>query len=417
MTKEILKMSLKEAERLGVMKRFAKKDLTLGQASQHLGLSLKQTRRVWKRYLEEGAKGLISRKRGQPSGNKISEKTRSKVLGLMRAKYPDFGPTLATEKLKERNEIMLSAETLRKWMIEEGLWKARRKKEKRVHQRRARRSRFGELMQGDGSLHNWLEGRGPRCTLVQFVDDATSETTSAKFVDAESTESYLKILEEHLKKYGRPLAFYVDKHRIFRICEEELKKSEGVTHFGRVLKELDIELICAHSPQAKGRVERKNGVLQDRLIKEMRLEGINTIEEANKFLPHFLEKHNKQFRKEAAKPEDAHRPLRKQDDLKRIFARKDKRKLSKDLTFQHQGILYMIETKTPNRLRHASVDVLWREKGSIEVEYDGIKLSYKKWTERIEERPKVLDSKEIEAREALWVNKKIIKPRRSHPWR
>ena len=416
MTKENLRMSIKEAERLGVIKEFDKKLLTLRQASERLGLSAKQTRRIWKRYLGEGAKGLISRKRGQPSSNKISDKMKSNVMEIVRAKYPDFGPTQATEKLKERDGVVVSVETIRKWMIEEGLWKAKKKKERRVYHRRERRSRFGELVQGDGSPHDWFEGRGEKCTLVQFVDDATSTTTAAKFISVETTEGYLEILKEHLEKYGRPLSLYVDKHRIFRVCNEELKKGTGITHFGRVLKELDIELICAHSPQAKGRVERKNGVFQDRLIKEMRLEGISTIKEANKFLPEFLKRHNKQFGKEPLKEENAHRPLRRQDDLKRIFSRKDKRKLSKNLTFQHQGTLYMIETKTPNRLKHAYVDVLWRGSSQIEVEYNGVKLNYKKWSETVDERPKVLDSKEIEMK-AIWMNKKIKKPGKFHPWK
>ena len=302
-------------------------------------------------------------------------------------------------------------------MIKEGLWKVKRKKAGRVYQRRTRRSRFGDMLQGDGSPHDWFEGRSPRCCLVQFVDDATGETTSAKFVPAETTESYLEILQEHLEKHGRPLALYVDKHRIFRVGNEELKQGTGITHFGRVLKELDIELICANSPQAKGRVERKNGLHQDRLTKDMRLEGVNTMEEGNIFLPGYLRRSNKQFGKQAANPENAHRPLRLQDDLKRIFARKDKRKLSKDLTFQHQGILYMIQTKTPNRLRHAFVEVSWREKGTVEIQHNGVKLNFTKWSETMDERPKIMDSKEMEAKGALWMNKKTSKPGKSHPWR
>lgn len=417
MAKEEIKMTIKEADRLGMMRQIDKKNLTVKQASKQLGVSLRQAKRIRKRYLVYGEQGLISRKRGVPSGNKIVEEIRHKIMSLVRDKYVDFGPTLASEKLKERDKMVLSEETLRKWMIEDGLWKAKRKKAGKVYQRRTRRSRYGEMLQGDGSPHDWFEGRSPRCNLVQFVDDATSKTTSAKFVPAETTESYLEILQEHLEKHGRPLALYVDKHRIFRVSNEEIKNGTGITHFGRILKELDIQLICANSPQAKGRVERKNGVFQDRLIKEMRLEGINTIEEGNAFLPYFLEKHNKQFGKEAASPENAHRPLRAQDDLKRIFARKDKRKLSKDLTFQHHGNLYMVETKTPNRLKHATIEVLWREEERIEISYKGLKLNFKKWSETIDERPKIMDAKEIEMEGVLWLNKKRYKPGRCHPWR
>jgi len=292
--------------------------------------------------LAEGAAGLISKKRDQPSGNKIQAGVRAKVIGLLQTKYLGFGPTLASEKLLERQQMRLSAETLRQWMIEKGLWSSKKKKDKRIYQRRARRSRFGELLQGDRSPHDWFEGRSEKCCLIHFIDDATNEITAGKFVPTEGTEGYLACLREHLKRNGRPLGLYVDKHATFKVNREELKKGTGITHFGRVVKELDIKLICAHSPQAKGRKERSNGVLQDRLIKEMRLEGVNTIEEGNAFLPQFFKKHNKRFRKAAANPEDAHRTMRKGDDLERIFAKKDKRKLSKDLTFQHPDFCHLV---------------------------------------------------------------------------
>jgi hypothetical protein len=396
------------------MRQIDKKDLTARKASEELGISLKQLRRVRKRYLAEGAAGLISKKKGQPSGNKIRVAVRNKVLGLLRLKYVGFGPTLASEKLLERHQIQLSEETLRKWMIQEGIWVSRKKKDKRIYQRRPRRSQFGALLQGDGSHHDWFEGRGEKCCLIHFIDDATNEITSGKFSATETTEAYLTCLKEHLERYGRPLGFYVDKHRTFKVNREELKKGVGITHFGKVLKELDIALICAHSPQAKGRIERSNGILQDRLIKEMRLERISTIKQANVFLPGFLEKHNKRFRKEPTNPENAHRAMRQKDDLERIFARKDKRKLSKDLTFQHHGILYLIKTKTPNRLRYASVDVLWMDNQPIKVECNGKQLKYKVFEERVYEQPPVLDSKEIGV---AWVSKKPRKPARYHPWR
>jgi hypothetical protein len=195
-------------------------------------------------------------------------------------------------------------------MIEAETLRPKKRKEQKIYQRRTRRSRFGELLQGDGSPHAWFDDRREKCNLVQFVDDATEKTTVAKFVTTETTNGYIEILNEHLKKYGRPLALYVDSHGIFRVTREEIKKGAGITHFGKVLKELDTELICANSPQEEGRAERRNGVLQDRLIKEMRLRGISTMEEGNAFLPGFLADFNKRFRVEAATPEDAHRPLR-----------------------------------------------------------------------------------------------------------
>lgn len=407
-------MTVKEAERLGIMKQVDKKEFTLQKASEQMGVGFRQGKRIRKEYLINGAKGLVSKKYGQPSGNKIPEELKETIMTLVREKYPDFGPTLAKEKLEERHKRTISRETLRAWMMEDGLWKGKKKKNKKIYQRRTRRSRFGDMLQGDGSPHNWFELRGEKCCLIHFIDDATNDVTAAKFIPTECEEGYLDCLKEHLQKYGRPMALYVDRHATFRVNREEIKKGVGITHFGGVLKSLGIELICARSPQAKGRIERSNGVLQDRLIKEMRLEGINTIEEGNKFIPKFFEKYNKHFRKEAANPEDAHRPMRKQDDLERLYARKDKRKLSKDLTFQHRGILYLIETKTPNRMRHASVDVFWRGGKPIDVEYEGNALKCSRWEERVYEKPLIVDAKELETR---WVERKQKKPAKSHPWR
>lgn len=413
--KEQLKMSIKEAERLSIMRQVDKKILTLEEAGKEIGLSLRQTKRIRKCYLAQGEQGVISKKRGQTSNRKIKEETREKILRLVKTKYADFGPTLACEKLLELDEVKVSTETLRKWFIEEGIWKSKRKKEVKIHQRRARRSQFGELLQGDGSPHDWFEGRSAKCTLLQFVDDATSQTTAARFEPRETTEGYLRLLEEHLKGYGRPLGIYVDKHSIFRVNREEIAKGVGITHFGQVVKDLEIGLICANSPQAKGRVERKNGLFQDRLIKEMRLQRINTMEEGNIFLPKFLREINKRFGVAPSDPKDAHRPLRAKDDLRKIFARKDKRKLSKDLSFQHNSILYLIETKTPNRLRHAMITVLSIQGEVIEVQYNGTKLRYKKWIERVSEQPEVIDRKVIVAKDLGY--RKNIKPGKHHPWR
>jgi len=413
--KENVQMSLKEAERLSIMRQMDKKFLTIKKASEELGLSIRQVKRVRKRYLKQGEKGLISLKRGKESNRKFSDEFRGKAMKLIKATYSDFGPTLASEKLEGRHGIRVSSETLRKWLIEEGIWKAKKSKEVKIYQRRTRRSCFGELLQGDGSPHDWFEGRSEKCTLLQFVDDATSKTTVARFVSAEGTDGYLEILRDHLRKYGRPLGLYVDKHSTFRVNREEIQKGVGITHFGQVVKELGIELICANSPQAKGRVERKNGLFQDRLIKEMRLKRISTIEEANAFLPEFIEEMNQRFGKEAANPKDAHRPLRAQDDLKRIFARKDRRKLSKDLTFQHKGILYLIQTKNPNRMKHAYVEIFWKEGEPIEVEYSGIKLEYKKWSETVCEKPKILDSKEIAVMDLT--SKRRPTPGKYYRWR
>ena len=221
-------------------------------------------------------------------------------------------------------------------------------------------------------------------------------------------------MKSHLLQYGKPLSLYVDKHSIFRVNREELKRGTGITHFGRVLKELDIELICAHSPQAKGRVERKNGVLQDRLVKEMRMAGIKNIEEANDFLLTYIEKHNEQFGKDAACSENAHRPLKTKENLDRIFSCHETRKLSKDLTFQYKGVLYQLKTQTPNRLRFATIDVFWRTGEPIQIEHEGRPLEYTIWHEVIYEQPRVLDFKELENN---WRPSERKKPSLNHPWR
>lgn len=278
-------MSLKEAKRLSVMEQLDKKTLSIGQASRELGLSSRQIKRIRKRYRFEGREGIISKRRGRPNIRKIPEGVRQRVIkALYNPLWEGWGPTFSREKLASEHNIYLSVETIRKWMIEEGLWKSKSKKTRKIYQRRTRRSRFGQLLQGDGSHHDWFEGRGEKCALLLFVDDATSKITAAKFFPAETTQGYLEILEQHLQKHGRPGSLYVDKHSIFRINRDEVKKGDYATHFGRVLKELDIELIYAHSPQAKGRVERANGTLQDRLVKEMRLKQISDIEGGNAFL-------------------------------------------------------------------------------------------------------------------------------------
>jgi hypothetical protein len=212
--KETIVMSIKEADRLSIMRQIDKKSLTIGGAAKELKVSLRQAKRIRKRYLEYGEKGLLSFHKGKKSGNKISDEIKKQIMDIIHCKYSDFGPTFAVEKLEEREEIKLSAETLRKWMIADGLWKSKKNKERQVHQRRTRRSCFGEMLQGDGSTHAWFEERGEKCCLIHFIDDATNETTSARFISTESEEGYLQVLEAHLKKYGRPLSLYVDKHAI-----------------------------------------------------------------------------------------------------------------------------------------------------------------------------------------------------------
>ena len=392
-------MTLKEAERLSIMKQIESKKLKQREGSEALGLSLRQTQRLIRAYKAEGTEGLISKRRGRPNPRKMLSDKRLKIVATIREKYSDFGPTFAAEKLNETEKLIVSRETVRKLMIEEGLWKTKKKKEKKEHPRRARRSQEGELVQADGSYHEWFEERAPKCCLIQFVDDATSKIMYAKFCNWESKNNYFDCLEGYLKKHGKPQGLYVDKHSVFKVSREELKKGCGITVFHKALKKLGIELICANSPQAKGRVERKNGVLQDRLIKEMRLKGISTIEEANRYLEEeYIEAHNKKFGKAPADAQNGHKALSAKEDLEKILATREERRVSQNLTIQYNNQIYQLETKTPNRLRYKKVKVIERPEKSLMIEHQGKEIPYTIWEEYKYQGPKVVDEKQLESK-------------------
>jgi len=391
-------MTIKEAERLSIMKQLKSKKLKQREASETLSLSLRHTQRLIRSYKEEGAQGLISKKRGKTNSRKMPLRKRTKIVATIREKYYDFGPTFASEKLREIEKLSVSREMVRKLMIEEGLWKAKKKKEKKVHQRRTRRSQEGELVQADGSYHDWFEGRAPKCCFIQFVDDATSKILYAKFCDWESKDNYFACLEGYLKKHGKPQELYVDKHSVFRVTRENLKKGEGVTAFHKALKTLGINLICANSPQAKGRVERKNGVLQDRLIKEMRLEKISSIAEGNRYLEEeFMGAHNKQFGKLPANPQNGHKSLNSNENLEKILATRDERSISKNLTIQYDNRIYQLETKTPNRMKYKKVITIERAGKELIIEYEGKEILYSIWEEHKYAGPEIIDDKQLES--------------------
>jgi Helix-turn-helix domain len=408
-----LKMTIPEASRLEVMKRKERKEISLKKASEEIGLSYKQTKRIWKRYLSKGPAGLLSKKRGKISNNQLCEKLKEEAVSIIKYKYFDYGPTLAREKLEEKHNLRLGKETLRQLMIKEGLWKAKKTKHKKVHPRRTRRSRYGEMQQIDGSYEYWFEERGEKCCLLVSVDDATSAITGLMFCKTETTEDYLTLLKAYIAKHGRPVSFYSDKHSVFRVNNK--KKSEGTfsTRFQEVLKALDIELICAHSPQAKGRVERANGVLQDRLIKELREQKINNIEEGNAYLEEFRLMYNKKFAVEAADVENAHREILSQHKDEKLWMKKEERTLSRDLSFQYKTEIYQIKTNYKNRLYGKKV-LIHESEGEVKmVLQNGNELDYQKWKEKISEPTKILDVKELES---SWKTIKR-KPGRKHPWR
>jgi transposase len=366
-------MSAKERERSHVVRQSIEGLLGQREASERLGIGVRQFKRLVRRWREVGDAGLVSRRRGRAAPNRVDEATRERVKVLLTDKYPDFGATLASEKLLELDGIAVSRESVRRLQIELKLWKPKRRRARRVFQLRERRPRFGELIQIDGSPHDWFEGRGPRCTLIVFIDDATGRLTSLRFVPAETTRAYLETLRAHVLAHGVPLAFYSDRHGIFRVNAKDAESGDGKTEFGRVSERLGIEPIHALTPQAKGRVERANQTLQDRLVKEMRLRNICSTEAANGFLSTFIETHNKRFAVEPRDPASAHRPWTGTTEaLDDLLARREERVLSKALTFSSAGTKYCVKADGPGTaLRGAKVTLHHFVGGGMTVHYKG----------------------------------------------
>ena len=310
----------------------------------------------------------------------------------------------------------VSREKVRKLQIREKLWKAKSKKKSVYHPRRTRRSQLGSLVQIDGSHHDWFEGRASRCCLLAFIDDATSKIVAASFFPGETTEAYKKLTKEYVLDYGRPLAMYSDKHNIFRSPKKNHRSKGVLSCFGKSLKMLDVELICAHSPQAKGRVERCFGTLQDRLVKELRLAKISDIEEANEFLVGYISEHNRRFAKQAANLEDAHRELPSNIDLEIVFSTFEERTLSRDLSFQYKNKVYQaVNVKTPRRLQQRKVQIIETLSGKMIVkDKDGNTIETKLYSEFTGTVQETLDSKEIEYH---WTEKAKYRPKMNHPWR
>jgi hypothetical protein len=308
-----LTMSGKELNRLVVLGRVLERRLSQAQAAEQLGLGIRQVERLCRQLRIEGPGGLVSKKRGRVSNRKLADDLRRRALDLVASRYGDFGPTLAAEKLLEIHDLAVSVETLRGWMIDAELW-VPRSQQRRVHQPRRRRSCVGELIQIDGCDHEWFEERAPRCTLLVYVDDATSRLMELLFVPSESTFSYFAATRMYLERHGKPVAFYSDQASIFRVNAREPRRTEGVTQFNRALSELNIDIICANTPQAKGRVERAHLTLQDRLVKELRLRGIYTMKAANAYAPEFIAAYNERFSKQPFSDHDTHRPVCNDED-------------------------------------------------------------------------------------------------------
>ncbi len=387
--------------------------LTTDLAARELGKSMRQTRRLRRRYEHAGVAGLRSRHFGRRAANRLDEDLRARVIDIVRALYPDFGPTLANEKLRAEQDLVLSTESVRQLMIGAGLWR-NRKRRNTVHQPRERRPYYGELAQIDGSPHDWFEERAPRCTLLVAIDDATSTYLHLLFVKSETTDAYFTFVSEYLQLHGKPLGFYSDKHAIFRNHLRASKSLDLTTQFARAMEELEIELICANTPQAKGRVERANATLQDRLVKELRLRGIDSIEEANAFLAEYRLELNRRFRKAPRLSGDAHRAIAPHEDLASILTHIEERVLSKALTFQFGADLYRIvgehAGKPGQRVR------VQRINGGIAVQHAGKPLDHE--FVGTPKNTRVADRTTVSERplHPLPNPKKAHKPPADHPW-
>ena len=412
----LLTMSHKELERTKVLEQVLSGRMSRREAGEQLSLTVRHISRLLNNYKQLGCEGLLSKRRGKVSNRSFEPVIKETIMNALKATYADFGPTFAAEKLFEREGLKVNKETVRLWMIEAGLRSSKPRKTKRVYQQRQRRHRFGELVQIDGSFHAWFEARGEPCCLLVFIDDATSQLVALHFLARETTAGYFQAARGYFNRYGRPLAFYSDKHSIFRINWPEADKTSGKTQFGRAMEELDIELICAHSPQAKGRVERANSTLQDRLIKELRLAGISTIEQANAFSASFIKNHNNKFAKPAALDDDAHRKLLPNSDiLDLIFSHQEHRILSKNLELSYRNKIYQIKSPTQSyAMRKASVLVCEQPCGIISILYKKYKLPFEVF-DKNNPPTAIIEAKEIN--NTLNIITKKSKPSSDHPWK
>jgi len=404
--KDIIMATQEELKKLHVVRKAIENTITQNEAAEILDLSDRQVRRIASKIRLEGDEGVIHKLRGKASNRALPGKER--ILRLFRAKYPDFGPTLASEKLFERDKIKINDETLRLWLVKEGI--PYKKRKKRPHRQwRERRHRFGEMVQMDGSDHDWLEGRGPRLIFMGYIDDATG-VPFGRFYEYEGTLTAMDSFKHYVKKYGIPASIYIDKHAAYKskkklTIEDELENRDPLTQFTRALGELGVEVIYANSPQAKGRIERLFNTFQDRLLKELRLEKANTLREANRVVERFLPKYAKKFSIKALYSDDLHRPVPKGLNLDKILCTRDEHPLRNDFTVAHDKKLYQIE----DNVRAKKVTVEERFGGFMAITYKDKLLKFKEITARPKtEEPKKTYEFKI---------RKVYVPPVTHPWK
>lgn len=404
---DIIMLSQRELKRIHLIHKVLDGTLKQVEAAGIVLLSDRQIRRMVKRVRVEGDKGVVHKSKGKPSNRRLPKKIKDKVIRLYREKYKGFGPTLASEKLLEIDGIKISDETLRWWLIGSGDWEKVRKG--RAHRQwRERKHYLGEMIQMDGSHHDWFEGRGPRCVFMGYIDDATGETFG-RFYTYEGTMPAMDSFKRYINKYGIPMSVYLDKHSTYKSTakpsiEDELNNTGPLSEFERALKELQVKVIHANSPQAKGRIERLFKTLQDRLVKEMRLRGIKTIEEANKFLGEYLPIYNKRFSIKPKERGDLHRDIPKGIKLDNILCLKTERVLRNDFTIAYNRKLYQIKDK----VKATKVMVLEKIDGSMVITHKGVNLKFVEimaWPQKERKPPDT------------YTVRKTYTPPVDHPWR
>jgi len=369
-------MSIEELRRYQILVKVIEKRLTQKEGSELLDLSVRQIQRLVKKVREEGPQGVVHGLRGQVSARKVSEKRKQQMVRIYGKKYAGFGPTLAVEKLEEREGFRISRETLRQWLMKEGLWKLQRKGSKH-RMWRERKPCCGEMIQMDGSHHDWLEGRGSALVLMAYIDDATSRAYG-RFYEYEGTIPAMDSFLRYIDFYGLPQRLYLDRHETYKspkklTLEEELEgKEASQSQFQRAVEELGVKVIYAYSPQAKGRIERLFRTFQDRLIKEMRLEKISSREQANRFLENYLPRYNQRFCREAANPLDLHRPLPQKTDVRKILCIQESRCVRQDGTISYQGRQFQIV----DALRPKALWVQEWTDGSLHLVYQQKELAF-----------------------------------------
>jgi transposase len=418
-------MSRRELRRVEVLARVYSKHLRLVDACRLMRVCYRQAKRLWKRYREKGAAGLKHRSAGRPSHRALDTKFRRKVLQLVREKYGGsvgerFGPTLAAEHLASEDGLKIDAETLRRWMLAEGLW-SRARKRRQHRRRRERKEHFGELVQMDGSFHRWLEGRGPEGCLIDMADDATNKTL-ARLGEEETIWAVVDTLREWIERYGVPLALYVDWKNLYKrpaTVKEQLRGEEPVTQFGRMCAKLGIEIIAANSPQAKGRIERIHGTHQDRLVKKLRRKEISSHQQVNVFLENeYLPEHNRRFARPPARPEDYHRRAPRAAELDRIFRLENRRTIYNDWVVRYANRYFQLERQNRNYApAHSQVLVCEGRHGNITIEYRGRELEWREIPAPA--KPCVLAVKpasQVVKKLRLSTKRKWV-PATDHPWR